>query len=280
MSNMQSKYNKNDISGGISRTNRALLDKLNRQAQGPFTVREAAVIFGLPLKKTSRLLAFWASRGWLTRIINGIYAAVPLGASYPKERKEDPWIVAAKVFNPCYIGGWSASEHWGLTDQIFNDVIVFSSRETRRRKHEIQGTVYMVKKTDKKKFFGLKPVWKGQMKISVSDPARTIIDLLDEPYFGGGIRSVAGMLKEYFTGDLKDDRKLAEYLDKFGSGTVYKRLGYLLETLKVGSPQLVNICLNNISAGYSKLDPGLPSTGRIIRKWNLKINASLYGVVQ
>ena len=33
---------------------------------------------------------------------------------------EDPLVIAEKLFSPCYVGGWSAAEYWGITEQIFN----------------------------------------------------------------------------------------------------------------------------------------------------------------
>jgi hypothetical protein len=35
---------------------------------------------------------------------------------------------------------------------------------------------------------------RGQVKVSVSDPTRTILDLLSDPALGGGIRSTMDML--------------------------------------------------------------------------------------
>jgi hypothetical protein len=38
------------------------------------------------------------------------------------------WLVAHKLFSPCYIGGWIAAHHWGLTEQIFNSIKCQNSR--------------------------------------------------------------------------------------------------------------------------------------------------------
>jgi hypothetical protein len=41
--------------------------------------------------------------------------------------------------SPCYIGGWSACAHWGLTEQVFRTLLVVTARRVRHRDVEIQG---------------------------------------------------------------------------------------------------------------------------------------------
>jgi predicted transcriptional regulator of viral defense system len=250
-----------------------MLDTLNRETKGPFVISDASRILKIEISSARRLISYWVSRGWLTRIRRGLYATVPLGAINPAERKEDPWVVAANIFEPCYIGGWSACEHWGLTDQIFKDIVVFTSRKVRHKRNEIQDTVYIVRSVKEEKLFGTKPVWGGQTKILVSDPSRTIVDILSEPNLGGGIRNVATILEEYYSGELKDEAKLTDYLLKLKNGAIFKRLGYLIETLNIDSSKIIELCKENITSGYSILDPSLPRKGKILRRWNLRINA-------
>lgn len=268
---------KNDL-GGISVKYRLLLSEINRKAKAPFSIKEFASILGLPLNRAKRLVQHWASRGWLTRIKKGLYSTVPLEALLPKERKEDPWVVAASVFKPCYIGGWSACEHWGFTDQLFKDVVVFSGQDVRKRKNVIQGTTYIVKGIKKIKIFGTKPIWRGQLKILVSDLERTIIDVLDEPTLGGGIRHVALMVSEYFSRAEKNENNLIEYIKRHGNHAIFKRLGYLIEIKKIYAPNVLKQCSRFQSSGYSKLDPSLPAKGKYLRRWNLRLNADLTGI--
>ena len=39
---------------------------------------------------------------------------------------EDPWILVPALFDPAYIGGRTAAEHWDLTEQIFRDIVVYT----------------------------------------------------------------------------------------------------------------------------------------------------------
>ncbi len=257
---------------GIEATNRLRLDRLHRELGRPFSVTDAAVTLHLPADKTRRLLAQLAGRGWLSRIRRNAYALVPLGASKPGEWREDPWNAAATAFAPCYLGGWTAGEHWSLTEQLFRDIIVFSSRRVHERVITLQGTTYRVKRSAPKNFFGLQTVWRGQNRISVSDPSRTIVDLLDDPSVGGGMRHVSEMVSTYFAGDSRDDAKLIDYVPKLGNRTVWKRLGFLVETLEISAPELVSVARKSMSKGLSLLDPAGPKTGRVLKRWNLRVN--------
>jgi predicted transcriptional regulator of viral defense system len=260
---------------GIETANRSLLARLNREATGPFTLAQATRILGLDIRRVRRLLPYLATRGWLARVQRGLYTTVPLGAADPGDWREDPWVVAEKVFAPCYIGGLSACEHWGLTEQLFRTVVVFSARPIRKRHMERQGTAFWIKTLPKEKLFGTRRIWRGPVRVEVSDPSRTLVDILDEPRFGGGIRHVAQVVQQYFTGDLRSDGTLLDYAQRLGSGAVYKRLGFLLEGMGIPAPDVLAACRLNQSSGLSLLDPSVHVTGRILKRWNLRVNVVL-----
>lgn len=257
---------------GIERAKRTLLEKLHRDTTGPFTAIHASRILSLDVKQARFFLAYLASRGWLSRIRRGLYSTVPLGAETPSQWREDPWIVAAHVFAPCYIGGWSAGEHWSLTEQIFRDIIVVTAVSTRKTTTTIQGTVFRLKFLNQAKHYGTRPVWRGQTKVLVSDPSRTIVDVLDDPRLGGGIRHVTDMLAVYFSGEHRNEKRLLEYAAKIGNRSVFKRLGFLVERLKIKAPDFIARCHRMQSSGLTLLDPAVKHRGRIVKRWNLRVN--------
>ncbi|MFW6105092.1 MAG: type IV toxin-antitoxin system AbiEi family antitoxin domain-containing protein [Chloroflexota bacterium] len=260
---------------GISEKNRKMLTILHRGTSGPFTPREAANLLELDIDRSQRFLAYLADAGWLTRIRRGLYATVPLDVIEPAFWREDPWVVAAKIFSPFYVGGWSACEHWGFTDQIFKETVIISARAVRRRNMTIQGIPFYIKAVGIDKIFGTEPVWRGRTRTFVSDPARTIVDILNDPRIGGGIRHVADILKAYLSHERRNDLSLLEYAHKLGNRTVFKRLGYLLEALKINDNTLIETCHKAISSGISLLDPSAPNKGRFVRRWNLRINVTV-----
>ena len=259
---------------GISEDNRRLLEMLHRRVHGPFSVAAAADAWGFETSRAGRLLAHLAARGWLARIRRGSYALVPLGASSPGDWREDPWLVAMDAFAPCYLGGWTACAHWELTEQLFRDVMVFSSKPMARRRFEIQGTSYRVKVVAADRMFGMSTVWRGRTRVRISDASRTLVDVLADPATGGGIRHVSEVVASYFRSDSRADRKLVDYAARSGNRTAFKRLGYLTETLGIAAPELLDACRKNISSGVSRLDPALPHRGAIQSRWRLLLNAS------
>ena len=261
--------------GGISEGNRPRLAALYRAFDAPFTAEDAARVLGVGIGRAQRFLAYLAARGWLARVSRGKYVKVPLETAAPSQWREDPWIVATVEFSRCYIGGWSAAEHWGLTDQLFREVVVYSTRQRRDHHPVIQETPFWVKVIPERMLFGTRAVWRRQTRVEVSDPSRTVADVLDDPSVGGGIRHVSEVVAEYFGSDMREDALLLDYIGRLENRTVYKRLGYMVERLGVDAPRVARECVERQSAGTSLLDPGLGRRGPILRRWNLRVNTSL-----
>jgi len=261
------------MSKGIDFENRLLLDNLHRQFAGPFSISEAQRVINLDIAQVRRLLAHFVSQGWLVRIKQGSYRTVPLGATSPSQWREDPWLVAAHIFAPCYLAGWTACEHWGLTEQLFRDVVVVTSRRVRKKREIIQDTRYLVQVRKARSFFGLRKVWRNQQAVFASDPSRTMVDILDCPAMAGGIRATADALRNYFTSEHRNDSLLADYAAKLGNRVVFKRLGYFTEMMKPDAGALLKTCRENMSRGVSLLDPSGSKEGNIVKRWRLRINA-------
>jgi predicted transcriptional regulator of viral defense system len=225
--------------------------------------------------EAGQLLGYLARRGWLSRVRRGLYVAVPLDARRSGEWVEDPWVVAERLFSPCYIGGWSAFEHWDLTEQIFRTLIVVTTRRVRHRDLEVQGLPIHLTVRSREALFGTVSVWRSQNKVDVSDPSRTLIDVLDDPRLGGGMRSVNDALREYLHSEHRDDPRLVEYGDRLGNHAVFKRLGYLLEQSGSDATDLIEASLARRSSGLAKLDPSAKDAGRILRRWGLRVNVIL-----
>ena len=154
-------------------------------------------------------------------------------------------------------------------------MIVFTTRRVRHRREEIQGTRFRAKVIAKTRMFGLVDVWRAQNQVKLSDPSRTIVDLLDDPALGGGMRHVADVLRSYFEGTSRNDDQLADYAGKIGNRAVFKRLGYLLKhwaSLRRNSQSCAPI---EMSTGVSLLDPSAKPTGPILTRWGLRVNVKL-----
>lgn len=260
---------------GLGPKNRARLSALHRSLAGPFAAEDAAEVLGTSRGEAAKILGYLASKGWLSRVRRGLFTAVPLEADEPKHWRADPWLVAARVFAPCYIAGWSACEHWNLTEQLFRSVVVVSAHPQRTARTTVQGTDFRVATRRPDALFGTRPVWRGRERVDVSDPTRTVVDVLDDPTLGGGIRHVAEIVSAYFASDHRDDSLLVGYGDRLGNRTVFKRLGYLVEALDLDAPELIADCLARRSSGITKLDPAIDADGRIAKRWGLRLNAQI-----
>jgi len=180
---------------GLGKADRERLSAVLRGTKGTISVAEATVILAMPSTTTAKLLSRWANKGWLSRVRRGLYIPVPLESPTADIPLEDAWVIADKLFSPCYIGGWSAAEYWDLTEQMFRTVIVLTEQRPRDRKPIIKGTEFLLRTVPAKSMFGLKTVWRGQVKVNVSDPTRTILDMLSAPLLAGGLRSTVDMFK-------------------------------------------------------------------------------------
>lgn len=258
---------------GLGKEDRKRLSALVRETKGTISVKEASHILKVSTTAAAKMLSRWAKKGWLSRVKRGLYIPIPLESRTVDIPLEDPWIIAERLYSPCYIGGWSAAEHWDLTEQISRTVMVMTTQKPRERNIVIKGTHFLLRTISEKEMFGFKPVWRGQVKISVSDPSRTILDMLDDPRLGGGIRSVADMFSNYLKSENKDLRLLIEYAKRLGNGAVFKRLGFLLERFVLDQTSFINVCKAQLTKGNVKLDPTLESK-KLMTRWRLWVPES------
>ena len=93
--------------------------------------------------------------------------------------------------------------------------------------------------------------------------------------FGGGGRHTVDVIREYWRSSHASPERLLDYARRFGRGTVFKRLGFLSETFAPVSVDWLDECRDGISAGVSLLDPAGSRKGRIVTRWNLRINLPL-----
>jgi predicted transcriptional regulator of viral defense system len=198
---------------------------------------------------------------------------VPIESESADVALDDAWSVAASMFSPCYIGGWSAAEHWGLTEQLFRSLCVMTVQRPRERQLELRKARFELHTVAPAPFFGMRTVWRGGTRVQVSDPARTLVDMLAQPALGGGVRHLAEMLASLFHDHPKEATKLADYAAKISSGAVYKRLGFLLQRDHSDQTALIESCRARLTAGYAKLDPALPSD-RLVTAWRVWVPAS------
>lgn len=258
---------------GLGKEDRKRLAAIFRETKGTVSVRDAASILKVSPTDAAKMLSRWAKKGWLSRVRQGLYIRVPLESRTADIPVEDSWIIAERLYSPCYIGGWSAAEYWDLTEQVFRTVIVMTTQKPRDRTPVIKGTSFMIRTVPGKAMFGLKPVWRGPVKVSISDPSRTVLDMMIDPKLGGGMRSTTDMFFNYLKSENKNIELLIEYAKRVNNGAVFKRLGFLLEKYAPDQKVAIDECRSRLTKGYVKLDPALKAE-RLITRWRLWVPKS------
>lgn len=259
---------------GISGKGRAELTAVLGEGGRFITPADAASALDLDRESAAKRLARWAEDGWVRRVRRGLYIGVPVDAANPAAWSDDALAVASAVWSPCYFTGWTAANHWALTDQVFRTTVLKTTSRVRSSRVTLLDHDYLVGHTsDAALAWGLRSEWQRETRMRIADPARTVIDILDDPKLSGGIRHGVEILAAYL--DEHDPATLVDYADRLGNRTVFKRLGYLVETLGLDAPELASACLARLPEGVSALDPNGPRGGRRTMRWRLRANVDI-----
>lgn len=251
-----------------SSRSREELSRLLRATDGWITVEDAAAALGLDRRVAAKRLARWAEQGWLKRVQRGHYAPIPLERAHPDAPLEEPWTVVPHLLPGGYVGGWTAAHHWDLTEQLFRDVCVFAGGRGRRL--ERGGATYVVFPAHGDNTAGVRTHWVGTTRVPISDPERTLVDMLAQLRSGPGIQHAADCLATYVGSSGARLDKLVGRAEQLGNGAIFKRLGFLLERGELAGPDVLEACRAALTQGLAKLDPSL-SCPRVVTRWRLRV---------
>jgi predicted transcriptional regulator of viral defense system len=246
---------------------RAQLSQVLQSAGELISVDAVTSALQIDRRTSTKLLARWGTQGWVKRLRRGLYAPVPIASLGQVQVLEDPWLIVPSLFGPAYIGGWTAAEHWGLTEQIFRSVCVLTTRPVRGKEKNVQGIDFSVKQISRRAMFETRTLWRGKIRVEVSSPSKTIIDMLDDPAIGGGIRHVSDCLNQYLSTKNGTPDELISVAARLDNGAVFKRLGFLAER-RGGPEKLIADCRKRLTAGNAKLDPAVPCR-KLLKRWRL-----------
>lgn len=253
--------------------NRERLAQLISGTNGLIVISDAERILKLSREEARKALWSMTKSGWIKSIKSGLYSVVALETADPSLSDENPSLIANALFQKCYIGGWSAANFWGFTDQIFLDTWVMTTQIVRQRARKIGTNKFILKQIKSDYFFGLKTEWIQNNKVMISDPSKTVIDFLNfaENFTAS---SIIDIFKSYINSDYKNFTILLEYAVRSGNKTLFKRLGFLIEKFLPQEKEIIAFCQKNISKGYSSLST-LSASNNIITKWKLRIPSTL-----
>ena len=217
---------------------REQLARVAASARPLMDVTAASAVLGWDRKRTAQQLARWATQGFLRRVRRGTYAVVPTGAMMQEHVMADPWVLIPATFRRAYVGGWSAAEHWDLTEQVFQTLLVCTLDRVRRTQLTVAGTQLRARHVPESWFFATRVEWREGTRVLVSDVHKTVLDLCADPALGGGIQHVMHCLRSYLTRDDVSTARLVEYARRLALPTAFKRLGFLCEVAH-GPPEII-----------------------------------------
>ena len=256
----------------ISTQSYELLSYFNRLDQSCFTNAEA--FQALPHSKetaVTQLLSDMAKRGLLMRIKDGLYYIIPFEKEpeyfMPDWHQLAGYLVKGERH---YIGYYSALQVHGLITQPSLKEQIVVAKQIKPSSFSVKDVTFQFIYHNEDHFFGFKKFWIDDYhKVFCSDYEKTIIDCLFKPEYAGGIVEIGKAIHQLK--DKLDYEKLYEYVHRFNSQAVIKRLGFLLELLEIANP-IIEKLQTQKSSSYVILDTELPREGRHWNRWNIQIN--------
>ncbi len=255
----------------LSKTESKLLATLSAEGKNIFAYEDAKKILAGDVKRVKQTIYILAEKGWIKHLEKGKYLIVPLEGLAKGAWSEEAFVIASFFVDPYAISHWSALNYYGYTEQIPRTVFVSTTKRKFKTETEVLGVPYKFVTLKPHKFLGNTSIWLANKKVVITDKEKTIIDCLDHPEYCGGIVEAAKGLFNACENGL-DFVKLTAYATKVNNKTVFKRLGYLSETLNLPVAKHFTEWQKMISKGFSLLDPLSPNRGKYNSKWNLRIN--------
>lgn len=262
----------------IGKSAALLLQELYKENLEFFHIENAVQILDKQDEATvRRLLSDMVRKGLLMRLRDGLYHIIPYDRDpttyFPN------WHVAAHHLagdTAYYIGYYSALALHDLTVQPALREQIVVNRPFRPTTQKIQSIPFQFITHNEQHFFGISKKWVQQetFRINYSDLEKTLIDCAFKPEYGGGIAELSRAL--YKSRSVLNPQKLLEYLGKFDSDAVIRRLGYLMEALDI-LPDLSQKLARLLegSSTYVRLDTGLPKSGQMLSRWGIIQNLDI-----
>jgi predicted transcriptional regulator of viral defense system len=257
-----------------------LLEAATKEFGPIFTIEQVEPLAtGLQISRPQLrwLLSSLTRSGWLETLKRGTYVA----RSTLFANDVSPFAVTAALVQPCAISHWSALEHHGFTTQIPMVVQASTPRKVvtpeMRKGHANRPRGRAVWKAlgievefihvQMKHFFGHQKIWANSwQQVAITDPERSLLDLIARSDIFGGFSTAAEML-EGALGQIQPDR-LVTYTLQYQVGAVVKRMGWLLEQLEIPA-EIIAPLLTYPVTNYYRLEPQGSNSGRAISRWRI-----------
>ena len=248
-----------------------LLAQLHEQRRPVFSLRDVVEITRLKDPSARSFVRKLVERGVVTRLRPGLFTLVPFELGREGVYLGNPYVVARQLMGEKshYVSHGSAMSIHGMVTQP--QLVVYVTSPEPMRARSILGMEFRFVRCKRSNLFGTTEWWADkEQKVVVSDVERTIIDGLKQPEHCGGLTEVAKGL--WIKRADVNVGKLVDYAVRLGVGAVSRRLGYLLETYRMGQAEELERLRKGLTTTYNLLDPLLPPEGRFVARWRLRLN--------
>jgi predicted transcriptional regulator of viral defense system len=251
-----------------------LFTKLHDRKQLVFDLHTAAQLMGTDKQHAAGILHAAARRGLVTHLQRGLYNLVPFEMGSVDTHLQDRYeIVSASLgTKPYFLSHASALDLHRLTTQPVYEVYVSTPHRLAAR--NMAGSVVHFVNTPRERFFGtgIHNLGDGRTLV-VSDVERSLLDGLTLPRYCNGVTEVAKAFS--MAGSHLNLKKLVAYSRQLKRASVIRRLGFMLETLKLAPMATLEELRSALPKGLAVLDPELPKEGAAwSARWGLRLNVS------
>ena len=260
-----------------------LLERMVQEFGPIFTIEQISSVpnnQNLTPHQIRKVISKLAQSGWIEILKRGTY--VVTSSLYAEAIP--PFGIAAALVQPIAISHWSALAHHGFTTQ--NPGMIQASTPHKVVTPEMRkGHAYRPRGraswrafdlefefiyTKEDWFWGFQNIWVNSwQKVDITDPERTVLDLIARPDIFGGIGAAAEILEGAIS--RIDLAQLVNYALRYEVGAVIKRLGWLLENLG-GDAEMLTPLRDFPVRGIILLDTTQPKGERYNSSWQINEN--------
>lgn len=261
--------------GTLSAEAANVLSRLASEGRSIFRLEDVTEATGWSRRRAVNLLYHLRRAGWIVSLARGTYLIVPLEAGPEAAWTEEALVIASHLAAPGAAAYWPACHYWNWTEQAPRTAFVQTPKHIREKRREVLGVTYEFVHVTERKFFGTVERPAGRGRIVVTNREKSLVDALDRPDLCGGMRQVVEMLPA--AAEAVRWETVEAYLEKMGSGALYKRLGFLVETLgkRVPVPERegrMEAWREHLTGGHAPLEPGGRADGPVSSRWRVRVN--------
>jgi predicted transcriptional regulator of viral defense system len=256
-----------NASPGLSRREVELLATWERARKRAVTLQDIRRALGeAAAKKIAHSLV---SKHALERVARGIYLVRPFRTLLRPSTSSSAVLVSVFLDGePHYLGGlWALTWH-GLTEQQHASIIdAFVTRRHKTAPPSLAKVRFHIISPAAVES-GIQTIAIEQVRAQVSDPERTLLDLLDYPRLAGSISQALKLVERSLA--RVDAQKLVGYALGGSSTSTCQRLGVLLERRGISARRVASLHSKARSRNsLLSMSPGSPRKGPMNARWNV-----------